>query len=267
MNRLAERAQLMRARVMHRRLRPRSHCFVYPTYFMVLPALAPAGSGAPSFSLCQSALFSHNRWNLFSLHDADYGMRDGSDPVCWVRDLLAAGGLSRADGAIYLQTLPRVLGYAFNPVSFWYCQDRTGQLQAVIVEVNNTFGERHAYVLGHRNDEPIRSGQFLAAIKQFHVSPFCTVTGSYRFRFHLEESSIRVAIDYADAEGDLLHTSLAGHSAGWGGAAFLAAVARSPFMALAIVVRIHWQALRLWARGVRFHRKPRPPAIPVTRSS
>jgi len=250
---------LMQGRVMHHRLRPREHRFVYPMCYLLLPA--------DDLGSLSGGVFSVDRPNLFSLRFADYGARDGSDPVPWVRARLAEAGLARADGALTLQTLPRVLGYAFNPVSFWFCHDRAGALQAVVVEVNNTFGEWHASVLGHHEPLPIRDGQTIAAAKSLHVSPFNRVEGGYRFRFHLAPGETRVAIDYADAEGDLLRTSITGRTVGWGNGKLLAALVRSPAMALAVIVRIHVQALILWLRGVGFNRKPPPPSISVTRSS
>ena len=256
---LAPTPMLMQGRVMHHRLRPREHRFVYPMCYLLLPA--------NNLAALSGGVFSVGRPNLFSLRLADYGARDGSDPLLWVRARLAEAGLERADGAVTLQTLPRVLGYAFNPVSFWFCHDRAGALQAVVVEVNNTFGEWHAYVLGHREARPIGDGETIDATKSLHVSPFNQVEGGYRFRFHLAPGETRVAIDYADAQGDLLHTSITGRTLGWGNGKLLAALVRSPAMAVAVIVRIHFQALVLWLRGVGIHRKPPPPAKPVTRSS
>jgi uncharacterized protein len=127
--------------VMHARLRPRRNVFRYRVFFMRLP-LSRLGR-------LRNFFFSINRWNLFSFHYADHGARDGSSPERWIRRLLASEGIENADGEVVLQTFPRVLGYVFNPVSFWLCHDRDGGLRAILCEVNNTFGEHHNYLLTH----------------------------------------------------------------------------------------------------------------------
>ena len=115
--------------------------------------------------------------------DRDHG--DGRPLLAWIEQLLVRAGVHDADGEIWLHCFPRMLGYAFNPVSFWFCERRDGALRAIVCEVHNTFGERHCYVLAHDDDRPIAWGETLRARKVFHVSPFCAVAGSYRFRFLL----------------------------------------------------------------------------------
>jgi DUF1365 family protein len=227
-------------------------------YFLRLP-LSELSRGRRTYG----GLFSVNRWNLLSLRYADHG--DGGDPLAWIRGVLTREGIHAADGEVVLQTFPRVLGYVFNPVSFWFCHDRAGALRAVLAVVNNTFGERHSYLLAHPDGRPIRSGETLAARKVFHVSPFCTVSGGYRFRF-LEQGDRHIArIDYADDAGPLLLTSLAGRRAPLSSTAILRAVLRHPLMTLGVIARIHWQALKLWAKRVPFHAKPPLPLEEVTR--
>ena len=151
-----------------------------------------------------------------------------------------------------LQAFPRVLGYVFNPVSVWECLDRAGQLIAVLAEVNNTFGGTHSYLL-HRAGEALRDGELLTAVKVFHVSPFNEVEGGYRFRFQLQHAVQVARIDYDDAEGELLLTSISGKARGWSVAALLGALLRMPLLTLGVITRIHWQALKLWLKGVPFH--------------
>jgi len=159
-----------------------------------------------------------------------------------------------------LQTFPRVLGLVFNPVSFWYCHDRAGRLIAILAEVNNTFGGTHSYLL-HRHGEPLADDAPLRAEKRFHVSPFNQVEGGYRFRFRLESSVQQVRIDYDDAEGELLLTAIAGRPHPWSAGALLAAFLRMPFLTLGVIARIHWQALKLWLKGVPFRgAHPAPPS-------
>ncbi|MDX1434395.1 MAG: DUF1365 family protein, partial [Gammaproteobacteria bacterium] len=144
----------------------------------------------------------------------------------WIRALLAREGLAAAVGEVWLQCFPRLLGYVFTPVSFWFCEDRAGATRAILAEVNNTFGERHAYLLAHADGRPIRDGDALGARKLFHVSPFFPVAGEYRFRFRAANGRRIARIDYADAAGPLLLTSLSGRAQPLTSGALAAALAR-----------------------------------------
>ena len=130
--------------------------------------------------------------------------------LAWLDALLQAEGIADATGEVWLHCYPRVWGFAFKPVSFWYCHREDGSLRAIVVEVNNTFGERHCYLLDHP-----RYGAELRADKVFHVSPFCPVEGSYRFRFLRTPDLKRTVarIDYDDAQGPVLLTSVSGAAA------------------------------------------------------
>ena len=167
---------------------------------------------------------------------------------------------------MWLHTYPRVLGYTFKPVSFWYCHRSDDSLRAILVEVNNTFGERHCYLL----DAP-QYGVEQQARKVFHVSPFCEVTGGYRFRFMRtapgpqDAGRTVVRIDYDDASGPLIQTSVSGTLQPATARTLRQALRGYPAMTLAIIARIHWHALQLWLKRVRFHRKPEAPASIVTR--
>ena len=242
---------------MHRRLRPTVHAFVYPVFYVQLPLRDLAAANGPIFTV--------DRNNLLSFHSKDHGPRDGSPLLPWIENLLQAQGLP-ADGEILLQTFPRVLGYVFNPVSFWYCHDRTGQLIAILAEVNNTFGGTHSYLL-HRDGQPLRDGEEMTATKIFHVSPFNEVEGGYRFRFQRDRAVQLARIDYDDAEGELLLTSLSGKPQDWSTPALLAAFLKMPFLTLGVITRIHWQALKLWLKGVPFRgavssKAPGQPPLP-----
>ncbi|UCE30868.1 MAG: DUF1365 domain-containing protein, partial [Burkholderiales bacterium] len=192
---------------------------------------------------------------------------DGRTPLLrWIRSLLAAHGL-HADGPIWLHAFPRVLGYVFKPVSFWFCHDADGRLRAIVAEVNNTFGERHFYLLQGEAGRALRQGELLTSRKRFHVSPFLEVQGGYRFRFINRADRSVARIDHFDANGPLLETSLSGSHAVLGTASAARALLAYPLFTLGVIVRIHWQALRLWLRRVPFHGKPEPPSEPVTRGS
>lgn len=239
--------------VRHTRLRPARNAFAYPTYFLMLPMRQWAAEpGAP---------LARNRWGTLSFYDSDHGM--GADNALqWLDDLLHSEGITDATGEAWLQCYPRVLGHTFKPVSFWYCHRSDGSLRAVVVEVNNTFGERHVYLL----DTPAYGVQQVAS-KVFHVSPFCATDGLYRFRFMVTPLRDRLVarIDYDDALGTLINTSVSGTLEPVSPHSLRKALLRYGVMTLAVVARIHWQAARLWWLRVPFVKKPIPPTVLVTR--
>ena len=240
---MTARPRLLLGQVMHRRLRPAVNAFDYPVFYLQLPLSDLNAARCPAFGV--------NRRHVLSFHSKDHGPRDGSPLLPWIQALLRERGL-RADGEIVLQCFPRVFGYVFNPVSFWFCRNRSGALIAVLAEVNNTFGGHHSYLLHNPGGAPLRDGQVLEASKAFHVSPFCEVEGGYRFRFHLQRSFQIARIDYDDGEGELLRTSISGRPQVWSSRALLAALLRMPFLTLGVMAHIHWQALKLWLKGVPF---------------
>jgi hypothetical protein len=264
MNSLFSSPQLCLGKVYHKRLRPALHTFNYGVYFIRLPLRAM--QQAP----IRLALFSHNRFNLLSFYDKDHG--DGKQPLLdWIDTLLKDEGISDADGEIWLQTFPRVLGYVFNPVSFWFCHNKQGQLRAVLAEVSNTFGERHSYLLD--TGGVLAESAEVTARKIFHVSPFCAVEGKYRFRFlrsrqtigNKQEERTIARIDYDDDKGPLLLTSIAGSAQVLSNAVVAKAFFLYPLMTFGVMARIHWQALRLWLKRVPFFSKPLPPAQEISR--
>ncbi len=243
--------------VRHRRLRPAANAFEYRTYFLMLPMRRLRTQAC--------AELRRNRFGLLSFHDRDHG--DGrADALAWLDEVLHAEGIHDADGEAWLQTYPRVLGYVFKPVSFWHCERADGSLAAILVEVNNTFGERHCYLLA---GEHLAYGRDLQARKVFHVSPFSHVTGSYRFRFMRAPSPdgarCIARIDHEDAGGALLQTSLSGRLAPLTRASVHRAFFGMPMMSFGVIARIHWQALRVWLKQVPYVKKPAPPEDFVTR--
>ncbi len=247
-------AQLCFGNVHHNRLRPASNRFHYGVYFLRLPLRSLQQKPL------KQKLLSHNRFNLLSFHDSDHG--DGvTPPLQWIDQLLHAEGIHDADGEIWLQTFPRVLGYVFNPVSFWFCHRTDGTLRAVLCEVNNTFGERHCYLLptGHS----IASQGQLEAKKVFHVSPFCQVEGHYQFHFRnttrgTQEHTL-ARIDYHTEDGPLLLTSISGKSHPLNDRMIAHALLRHPLMTFFVIARIHWQALKLFLKKVPYFSKPVEP--------
>ena len=248
--------------VRHTRLYPQRNAFAYATYFLMLPMRALRAQ--------ETDVLAINRTSWLSFFDTDHG--DGRGPqaggaLAWLDELLRAEGIDDATGEAWLHCYPRVLGYTFNPVSFWYCHTPSGVLRAIVVAVNNTFGERHIYLL----NQP-QLGPELHAQKVFHVSPFCAVEGGYRFRFMLNLQATAThgprtlaRIDYDDANGPLIETSVSGALEPVTHQSIRKALWRYPVMTFGVMARIHWQALRLWLRKTHFFRKPEPPEALVSR--
>ncbi len=249
-------AQIGFGQVRHTRHRPQRNAFAYATYFLMLPmrSLRAHGPGA----------LARNRRAALSFHDSDHG-EGGADSLAWLEGVLRQQGIHDAQGEVWLHTYPRVLGYSFKPVSFWYCHRTDGSLRAVLAEVNNTFGERHCYLL----DAP-RYGQPCEADKVFHVSPFCPLQGRYRFVFMRTEGTVPrtvARIDYFDdtaGNEPLLNTSVSGDLRPLDAATLRHALWSHPAMTFGVIARIHWQAARLWFKKAPFFRQPPAPGDFVT---
>ena len=253
--------------VRHTRLHPRVHAFRYPTYFLMLPLRSMARPGGHT---ADSAL-AWNRRGALSFHDADHGdgrAQQEGGTLGWLDETLRREGIHDATGEVWLHCYPRVFGFTFKPVSFWYCHraadDQNGALRAILVEVNNTFGERHCYLL----DAPAM-GSTLHATKVFHVSPFLEPSGDYQFRFlqTLRDGADHIlsCVDYTQNGQLVLRTSVSGRLEPLTAGSIRRALWGYPWMTLAVVLRIHWQALRLWLKGIAWHSKPATPTHSVTR--
>lgn len=245
-------AALVRGAVMHERHVPVNNRFSYAIFMLCLPLSRLEAAG--------NALLGIERWRLFSFFNRDHGARDGSPLLPWIRAILKRHGLAECcDGEVMLQTLPRLFGFVFNPVSFWYCLDSEGRVRAVLAEVNNTFGEHHNYLICHDDQREIRAGDELRARKVFHVSPFYPVCGEYRFRFSARDAHLGVAIDYFDAGLLQLATRVSGRCEPLSAASLFRAWLGAPLLTFGVVARINLQALRLVLRRVTIFRKPSPP--------
>ncbi len=245
-------ASVCRGAVMHERRLPAPNRFVYPLATVRIPLSALDSLSVPLLGI--------DRPNVFSLQARDHGARDGTPLLPWIRALLARHGLGGVDGEVVLQTMPRMFGFLFNPVSFWFCHDRDGALRAVLAEVCNTFGERHNYLVAHPDRRPILSGEVLGAAKVFHVSPFFPVRGEYRFRFERHGPVVSTVIDYWEDGHCQLATRLSGREEPLDAAALRRWLVGLPLMTFGVVARIHWQALRLLFKRVPLFRKPLPPS-------
>jgi DUF1365 family protein len=248
--------QLLNARIFHERMKPRRNRFSYNAFYCLLPVSQLAETW-------RQGLFSINRANLFSIRASDYG-RLGVEPAHYIKRVLDEWRLAEADGEVRLMTLPRVLGYGFNPVSFWLCYDRGEKLRAVLAEVNNTFGERHSYLCFHDDHRAIGPTDTLNASKVFHVSPFIGVEGRYAFCFGASRDKIAITIDLEDAEGLLLRTAVGGRPEPMSAGALFSLLAKNPLYPFKVIGLIHYQAVKLFLKGVRHFNKPAPPDASVS---
>ena len=210
------------------------------------------------------AIFGRNRAGLASIHDSDHGGAPGAGRgVAWVRDVLVAHEIEIEGLQIALLAQPRILGHVFNPVSFWLCRDRAGLLRVVIAEVTNTFGDRHSYICRHPDLREITRDETIEAQKIFHVSPFQDIAGGYTFRFDITAEQIGIWIDYSAGNGGLIAT-LHGARRPLTTAGLLRACLRRPLGSRRVLALIHWQALKLWWKGVSYRPRPEPPDAEVS---
>jgi len=244
--------------VRHSREHPVRNSFSYRSFFVEGDASELLGKSSGNW------LFGFNRHAVMSMHVKDHG--DGQPSLKWLTDLLLAAGLP-APNNIRFRGFPRVFGYAFKPVSFWFCTNEVGENFAVIAEVNNTFGERHCYLLSNPKHQKIRNGQPLTADKAFHVSPFRKIVGHYQFRFMRNGTQSVARIDHYESDDDVLQTSISGTHVALSKPACLRAVCCYPMFTFGVVARIHWQAIRLWIKRVPLNTKPLPPNQFVTPGS
>ncbi len=232
--------------LMHHRYQPRVHRFSYriASWLFDLDELEQLNRNF--------RLFSRNRFNLFSFYDRDYGDGSGCFLKQHVSELLNQHQLKAAD-KIQLLCYPRVLGYVFNPLSVYYCFSGE-ELTAIVYEVSNTFGERHSYVIavsnGSLEENTTRKKEYQSADKQMHVSPFFDRDCYYRFQAPAPDNSLRLDIELFNGQQRLFIASLNGKKQSISDKAILSAFAAIPFQTLKVMVTIHWQALRLWLKGI-----------------
>jgi len=234
--------------VMHRRLRPRAHRFRYRAFWLLLDLDEIERLPA------RLALFSYNRFNVFSFHDRDHG--DGSNTKLrgQIVRVLGKSGIDLKGGAIRLLCMPRILGHVFNPISIYFCAHADGAPAAIVYEVHNTFGERHSYVI------PAQTGGgtlHQSCRKAFYVSPFLDMDMHYDFAVAEPAERLAVAIRASQAGALTLVACLAGQRRAITDGALLRQFFAIPALTLKVVAAIHWEALRLWWKGVRLAERPR----------
>ncbi len=250
----ADAAALYLGEVMHARLKPVGHRFKYRVMSLLIDLdRLDAADG-------QTPLFGVNRAALYSFNEADHGHRDGSSLRSYAQGRASEHGIDLTGGRVMLLCYPRLLGYTFNPLSVYFCHLADGGLALVIYEVRNTFGDIHAYALPVKPDEVSHAGIRQRQDKLFYVSPFIEMTMRYHFRVSLPAESVKLRILETDHEGPLLSATFKGRRRALNTGALLRSFCALPLVTLKIVAAIHWEALRLWLKGVRL--VPRQDAAP-----
>ncbi len=244
---------LLDGRTYHARRDAPANAFVYRVDY-VLVRMSP---GRPRWP------YGGGRFAPLSISHRDYGAGD-ADPLAWAEAAARSAGATTEDLAeAWLLTQPRRFGYVFNPVSFWLFRDAAGDVRVVLAEVNNTYGDRHAYVCRAEDGAALTADARIVRPKRMHVSPFQDVAGDYAFRFAFEGRRIAVRIEHRRDAGGMVAT-LDGLLQPLDARSALRLLTRRPFGGARTIGLIHWQALKLWLKGARFRARPTPPDTHVT---
>lgn len=253
--------------VTHHRLRPKKHKLRYRVFSFLLDLDEIDGLAK------HLRLFSRNRFNLFSFHDSDHGSvqlkgeKGGktADLRARLEAVLNAHDLGECAHKIKLLCYPRLLGFVFNPLSVYFCHRTDGSVGAVMYEVSNTFGDRHSYLIPAGENGVDQKGVLRqSCAKGFYVSPFIDMEADYHFRIGMPGDTVAVAIRETDAKGAFLTAAFAGDRNELSDRKLSGAFIRYPLMTLKVVAGIHWEALLLWRKGMKFHKRPAPPHQAVT---
>jgi len=226
--------------VVHSRLRPKRHKLAYRVFTLLLDL--------DQLDATPWRVLGINRAAPLSFWEADHGDGVAGDLRHWVGRQLDAAGIDLPGARVQVLCYPRIFGYVFNPLTVYFCKSAAGKLEAIIYEVCNTFGERRAYVLPARGDGAVEQ----SCDKELYVSPFVPMACRYHFHIEPPAEKVLVRIDETDAEGLLLRASFAGAGRTISDRALLRLLLVYPLMTLKVIVAIHWEALRLWAKGVPF---------------
>jgi DUF1365 family protein len=234
---------IYRGEVVHLRLRPKRHRLRYKVFSLLLDI-----DELPELDK-RFVLFGHNRWAPMAFHDCDHGPTTGAALRPWAESHLRDAGLDPDGGSIRLLCYPRIFGFAFNPISVFFCYRQSGSLAAILYEVCNTYRERHTYVspVGPTARAVIRQ----SCRKALYVSPFIGMDAEYHFRIVPPGDAINVVIRENDPGGLLLAASFRGKQKALTGRALAFCLAEFPLMTVKIIAAIHWEALRLWLKGIR----------------
>ncbi len=232
--------------VIHKRFKPKEHFFKYKVFSLLLDL--------SELSLLDRELkiFSYNKFNILSFYDVDHGPRDGTSLISWVKENLNNNNINSNEIKIKLLCYPRVLGYVFNPLSIFFVYDKNLNLISILYEVKNTFGEQHTYVFKIDKDN-----QFLehSCKKKFHVSPFIEMNCLYYFKILKPTDKLSVVINQNDDSGKLLFASQDGLKNELNNKNLMISYISNPLMSFKIIGAIHFEAFKLWIKGIKLVKK------------
>ena len=233
-------------KVVHKRFKPKIHSFKYKVFSLLIDLA--------ELDLLNKKLkiFSYNKFNIVSFYDKDHGARDGSSIKSWVIDNLKKNNINTDNIQIKLLCYPRILGYVFNPLSVFYIYDENSNLISILYEVKNTFGEQHTYIFKTNvSDNLIQH----VCKKKFHVSPFIEMDCVYFFRLLKPGNKISVIIDQNDKNGKVLYASQDGVKSEINNINLIKSYLAHPLMTFKIILAIHFEAFKLWSKGIKFIKK------------
>ena len=232
--------------VVHKRFKPKIHFFKYKIFSLLIDL--------SEIHLLDKELkiFSYNKFNIISFYDKDHGARDGSSVQNWVKDNLKKNNIDTNNIQIKLLCYPRIFGYVFNPLSVFYIYDKNSNLISILYEVKNTFGEQHTYIFKTNINNNLVQHM---CKKKFHVSPFIEMDCVYFFRLLKPGNKISVIIDQNDKEGKILYASQDGVKSEITNANLTKSYLKHPLMTFKIILAIHFEAFKLWSKGIKFIKK------------
>ena len=232
--------------VIHKRFKPKEHFFKYKVFslFIDLSELEELNKNLKFFSF--------NKFNLISFHEKDHGERDGSSLLNWVKLNLRNNNISTENIKIKLLCYPRILGYVFNPLSIFFIYDKDENLISILYEVKNTFSEQHTYVFKVESENKLIQNN---CSKKFHVSPFIEMNCNYFFRILNPGENLSVKIDQYDQEGKILFASQDGKRSDLTSENLMNSYLKHPLMTFKIISAIHFEAFKLWIKGIKFVKK------------
>ncbi|WP_430473366.1 DUF1365 domain-containing protein [Thalassospira lucentensis] len=245
--------------VTHHRLRPKKHKLRYSVFSFLLDLDEIDDLAA------KLRLFSRNRFNLFSFHDRDHADGGAVNLRTRLEAILAQHDLGDCAHNIQLLCYPRLLGFVFNPLSVYFCYRADGAIGAVLYEVSNTFGDRHSYLIPVGDAAVDDKGVLRqSCAKGLYVSPFVDMVADYHFCIKVPGDTVAVTIRETDENGPFLNAAFVGGRNVLSDRKLIGAFIRYPLMTLKVVAGIHWEALLLWRKGMKFHKRPAPPREAVT---
>jgi len=231
--------------VIHRRFKPKDHYFKYKVFSLLIDL------DELDLIKREIKIFSYNKFNILSFFDKDHGPRNGSSIKEWIKINLKNIGINDDKIQIKLLCYPRIFGYVFNPLSVFFIYNQSSELISILYEVKNTFGEQHTYIF-KTNDNKIISNN---CSKKFYVSPFIEMDCEYNFRVLKPSNTISVIIDQTDKNGKLLHASQDGVAQELNAKNLLFSFISHPLMTFKIIAAIHYEALKLWIKGIKLVKK------------